>query len=127
MNRDDLPKPNTTCKICGKPYYRCARCIELHSAGVDSWRLNCDTAECYMVWCDLQMPLDKDKREVSKSQWEEVLNYELPDGRKYLPQVQEYINELSDKYTEKEEEPAQEIVSVGNVQIFRSRKQKKKK
>lgn len=50
MNRNALPTPNAKCKICGKPYYRCKRCIELHAAGVFSWKMHCDSYECFAVY-----------------------------------------------------------------------------
>lgn len=50
MNRNNLPKPNAKCKICGKPYYRCKRCIELHAAGVFSWRMHCDSYDCFAIY-----------------------------------------------------------------------------
>ena len=49
MNRENAPKPNAECVICGNKYYRCARCIELKNRGIEAWKLHCDTMECFAV------------------------------------------------------------------------------
>lgn len=53
MRQEDLPKANANCVVCGKPYYRCERCIKLGRQGVMSWRLYCDTSSCYLIYSSI--------------------------------------------------------------------------
>ena len=54
MKQQDLPKANANCAICGKPYYRCERCIKLGMQGLQHWKLHCDTPNCYQIYFVLE-------------------------------------------------------------------------
>lgn len=41
-------KNNSTCSICGEPYYLCISCKEKMAAA--PWKMHCDTAEHYKVY-----------------------------------------------------------------------------
>lgn len=41
-------KNNSTCSICGEPYYLCISCRDKMAAA--PWKMHCDTAEHYKVY-----------------------------------------------------------------------------
>lgn len=98
MNRNDLPGPNATCETCGQPYRRCAKCIELRSRGIDTWRVHCDSPECYQAY----IVLHNDINDISKEEYEQLASIKLPEGRKYTKDNKSKIEELKKKYTTKE-------------------------
>lgn len=53
------PEPNRVCRICGKPYYACARCLENKDKNIYGWKLYCDTHECYAIYYVLEGYKDK--------------------------------------------------------------------
>ena len=94
MNRNDLPTPNAICEVCGKPYRRCNKCIELRSRGIETWRIHCDSMECYQAY----IILNKDQDEITKEEFEYLSTMKLPDGRKYTKENKAKVDELKKKY-----------------------------
>ena len=95
MNRESFNKPNAECAICGKKYYRCAKCIQLKRSGVEAWKLYCDTFECFSVRCLLE---NAKKGNFDSNALDELMGIELADGRELLPSVKEEIETLKELY-----------------------------
>ena len=91
MNRNDLPAPNATCEICGRQYRRCKKCIELRSRGIEAWREHCDSIECYQTLVFVQT---EDKSAITKEEYERVIAFELPEGRKPVKSVQDKLDQI---------------------------------
>lgn len=106
MNRADLPAPNATCEVCGRKYRKCQKCIEMRSRGIETWRQHCDSIECYQT---LVLVNVKDISTIMRDEYERVVSFELPDGRKPIPEIQKKLNSIKtalderDKKKEKEE------------------------
>lgn len=99
MNRKDLPAPNSKCVICGHEYYRCKRCIELKMQGIEIWRLYCDSYECAMI----DTLLKEDPAKITREMYENVASIELPDGRKMSKDVKKKLEEIGERFKNKEE------------------------
>lgn len=95
MNREHFPAPNAECVICSKKYYRCARCIELKNRGIEAWKLNCDTFDCFNVHCLIE---NAKKGNFNKNNLEELLNASLPDDRQFNEKTLNSIEEIKAKY-----------------------------
>ena len=93
MNRNDLPKPNATCEVCGRMYRSCKTCAQLRSSGIEAWREHCDSIECYqtLVFCSTE-----DLSKVSKDEYEYVMSLELPEGRKPVENIQKKLDKIKD-------------------------------
>lgn len=124
MNRNDLPKPNSVCKVCGRPYYRCSKCIELRSRGLMSWKLYCDTPECFQVYMLLQ-----NKDEVSKEEYKNILNIELPGERQMVQKYTDMLYDIGKQYglVEEDKDIDKEELdstyrSTGAFRIFHTKK-----
>lgn len=95
INRKDLPEANTTCKICGRKYRLCKRCLQLRTMGIESWRENCDCIECYTVYQVLKKP----NEEITKEEYESILSVELPVGQEYTTEIKTRFKELKKQFT----------------------------
>lgn len=85
-------KAELTCYVCGKKYKACPKCDELKGHGIRGWRLNCDTPECYQVFCILE---DYKAKRVTKAEAKEQLTRCLRnDMRPYHPGAQPLIAEI---------------------------------
>lgn len=98
MNRNDLPAPNKECEVCGRKYRRCKRCIEMRSRGIEAWREHCDSAECYMTLVLSQTDASK----VTREEYERVIGYELPEGRKPVKEIQDKLDKIKSAIEERE-------------------------
>lgn len=96
MNRNDLPEPNATCEVCGQPYRRCNKCIELRNRGIETWRIHCDCMECYQAFILLS------KDDITKEEYEQLAAIKLPENRKYTKENKTKVDELKKKFTVKE-------------------------
>lgn len=97
MNREDLPKANAECVICGRKYYRCARCIELRNRGIEAWKLKCDSMECFGV----HVLLENAKRgNFDENSLKELNSVELSDGREFTAETLAAINALNKNKSE---------------------------
>ena len=56
----------------------------MRSRGIETWRQHCDSYECAMYYYLLQ----KDYSEVTKEEYETVVNTQLPDGRELTRNIQ---------------------------------------
>lgn len=99
MNRNDLPAPNTTCKVCGRQYRRCKTCAQLRNRGIEAWREYCDSPECYQTYILSQMD---DVSSITMEDYERVMAYELPEGRKPVDEIAEKLEEVKKKLEERE-------------------------
>lgn len=95
MNRENFPKPNATCVICGRKYYRCSRCIELRNMGIEAWKLKCDTFNCFSVHCLLE---NANKGNFDEDMFKELISISLPEERHFTKSVLEQIDSLKEKY-----------------------------
>lgn len=113
MNRNDLPAPNAICEVCGRQYRRCKKCIELKSRGIEAWREHCDSIECYQT---LILTQTEDLSNISKEEYERVISFELPEGRKPVKEIQKKLDNigLSIKNREKTSNQHKEIVESNN-------------
>lgn len=84
--------PTRTCLVCGKEYPICKRCEELKTHGVSSWRLSCDTPECFKAFLILndysyqKLGKDEAKRRLDAILTEEMLPYE-PGAKKLIDEI----------------------------------------
>lgn len=90
MNRNDLPAPNKECEVCGRSYRRCAKCAQMRSRGIEAWREHCDSYECYQTLIFTQEDLSK----VTQDQYDRVIAFELPEGRKPIKSIQEKLDAI---------------------------------
>lgn len=104
MNRNDLPEPNATCEICGHKYRICQKCAQMRLRGIEAWRQHCDSYECATVYYLLQ----KDKNEISKEEFEYVMNTELPEDRQFTKEVQLKLDSIEHYINETEKENNEE-------------------
>lgn len=113
MNRNDLPAPNAICEVCGRQYRRCKKCIELKSRGIEAWREHCDSIECYQT---LVLTQTEDLSNISKEEYERVISFELPEGRKPVKEIQKKLDNigLSIENREKTSNQHKEIVESNN-------------
>lgn len=98
MNRKDLPEANATCEICGHRYRICNKCMQLRYRGIEAWRQHCDSPECYFAYILINTNYD----DITREQFEHVINTELPDGREYTRDVQKKIDGIEQYLKEKE-------------------------
>lgn len=119
MNRDNLPKPNAKCKICGKPYYRCKHCIELHAAGIFTWKMHCDSYECFAIYNVLA---GVRTGTMTKEQARETFSECFPDGSmpKMIPSVFAEYAEIMEK-PQKTRRKRGEHFEVQSVEIAASK------
>jgi len=89
MNRNDLPEPNAICKICGRPYHKCKRCIELKNRGIHAWKLFCDTIECYGVY----NAINNTDSNLTQKGFKEACSVVLPDNRTFTAETEKAISE----------------------------------
>ena len=112
MNRNDLPKPNTTCEICGHQYRICSKCAQMRSRGLETWRQHCDSYECAMYYYLLK----KDYSEITKEEFDNVINTQLPDDREPTKDIQIRLDRIehyfSDKDKEEKKQENKEIVDM---------------
>ena len=90
MNRKDLPPANMTCEVCGRKYRRCKTCAQMHSRGIETWREHCDSVECYMTLVLSQTEPSK----VTLEEYNNVINLELPEGRKPVEDIQSKLDAI---------------------------------
>lgn len=95
MNRDDLPTPNATCEVCGRKYRRCKKCIELRNRGMETWRLHCDSMECYQI---LTLVNTEDISTIDKETFDRVASFELPEDRKPIQTVQDKLDAIAKQF-----------------------------
>lgn len=95
MNRNDLPSPNAICEVCGKSYYRCARCIELKGKGIDTWKLHCDVKPCYEKFYAVSMA---EKELIDKEEFYNIISKELPEEREYTEEFSSKVNKLMESF-----------------------------
>lgn len=94
MNRNDLPASNAVCEVCGKPYRRCNKCIELRNRGIDMWRYHCDCAECYQIYSLVQ----RDPSTITLEDYEYIKSIELPEDRKPIKEVKDKIDGIKTRF-----------------------------
>lgn len=92
MNRENAPKPNAECVICGRKYYRCARCIELRNRGIEAWKLHCDSMECFVVHTILE---NANKGNFNQDMLDELNTIKLSDDREFKEDVYKKIQSLN--------------------------------
>lgn len=93
LNRNDLPAPNKTCEVCGRQYRRCKKCAELKRGGIEAWREHCDSMECYQTLIFSQI---EDYSKVTREEYDRIIAFELPDGRKPIEPIQEKLNKINE-------------------------------
>ena len=90
MNRNDLPAPNKECEVCGRLYRRCVKCAKMRSRGIEAWREHCDSYECYQTLIFTQEDMSK----ITQDQYDRVIAFELPEGRKPIAPIQEKLDAI---------------------------------
>lgn len=98
INRKDLPEANTTCKICGRRYRLCNRCLQLRSMGLESWREYCDCIECYQTY----VVLSKDIDDITKEEFDYISTLELPTGQEYTKEVAAKFEEVKKHFADQD-------------------------
>ena len=99
MNRNSLPEKNMICETCGRAYRRCKKCAELKHGGIEAWREHCDSIECYQT---LVFSQTEDLSTVTMEEYNRVIAFELPEGRKPVEAVQEKLDKIKDYLNEQE-------------------------
>lgn len=98
INRNDLPPANMTCEVCGRKYRRCKTCAQMHSRGIEAWREHCDSIECYQTLVLSQM---EDVSNLTREQFDRVMSFELPEGRKPVKEIADKLDVIEKKLNEK--------------------------
>lgn len=111
MNRENAPKPNAECVICGRKYYRCARCIELKNRGIEAWKLHCDSMECFQVHTIIE---NAKKGNFDTEMLNELNSIELIDDREYKDDVLAEIEKLNKEFVNNIENSAEDTVIPEN-------------
>lgn len=112
MNRNDLPAPNATCEVCGRRYRICKTCSQMRNRGIDSWRLHCDSMECYQI---LILANTEDISTIDKETFDRATSYELPENRKPIKEIQDKLDIIAKKF-EPKMKVAHEEQSDGSTQ-----------
>ena len=99
MNRNDLPASNANCEVCGKPYRRCNKCIELRNRGIDMWRYHCDCAECYQIYSLVQ----RDPSTITLEEYEYMKSIKLPEDRKPVLEVKGKMDTIRERFENRSE------------------------
>lgn len=100
MNRNDLPQANNTCETCGHKYRRCNKCSQMRNRGIEAWRARCDCIECYQT---LIFSQTDDLSTITREQYNTIISYELPEGRKPIKEIQDKLDAIDKYLTEQEE------------------------
>lgn len=111
MNRKDLPAPNHTCEVCGHKYYRCKKCIEMKYRGIETWRVHCDSIECYQILTFVNEAKEAKVDDSLKTEYERIRALELPDGRKPVGTIAEELRAIK-KRIQSDGKGVEENVSV---------------
>ena len=62
----------------------------MHSRGIETWREHCDSVECYMTLVLSQTEPSK----VTLEEYNNVINLELPEGRKPVEDIQSKLDAI---------------------------------
>ena len=93
MRYDQLPKANANCVVCGAPYYRCRKCIELRDRGIYGWKLFCDGTQCYQVKITLdEYAEDKTKKAEIREAIDNIDFY--PEKPEFISPYKELMEEV---------------------------------
>lgn len=121
MNRKDLPAPNAKCVVCDHEYYRCKKCIELRTRGIEAWRINCDCYECYQIFA---LTNEYDVRDITRDMYERVKNIEMPEGKKINAETQKKLDEIGKTISEREREAEYKKLEAQKAEITKAEEKK---
>ena len=108
-------KSNTTCSICGNPYYLCMSCKDAMS--VHPWKVFCDTATHYQVF---QIVKGYNTNVYTKNEAKDKLkNINLEDMDSFIPHIKQIIEDIlkEEKPIVKHVEKAEIIVEAVSEEI----------
>ena len=63
----------------------------MRNRGIETWRIHCDSAECYMIY--LLVNTD-DISKITEEEYERAISEELPENRDPLPEVKKKLEEI---------------------------------
>ena len=107
-----------TCEVCGRKYRQCKTCAQLHARGIEAWREHCDSIECYQT---LILSQTEDVSKITKEDFDRVMSFELPEGRKPVKEIADKLDAIEKKLNEKvikEKAEAEHSVAAEKQTVF---------
>ena len=63
----------------------------MRNRGIETWREHCDSIECYQT---LVLSQTEDISKITQEEYDRVIAYELPEGRKPIKEIQDKLDNI---------------------------------